>query len=177
VKRRALIAGGAAGAAVVAGASTALWRSRPSRDQPQPAGPVDLWSLSFASIDGVPLPMTRLRGKALLLNFWATWCAPCATEMPLLDAFARTASSRGWSVLALAVDSAEPVRRFLAERALSLPVALAGADGLDLSRSLGNSIGALPFTVAFAASGQVTQRKLGALDGLALRAWTGQTIS
>jgi thiol-disulfide isomerase/thioredoxin len=119
------------------------------------------------------VPMARLRGKALLLNFWATWCAPCATEMPLLDAFARTAPGRGWNVLALAVDSADPVRRFLAERALSLPVALAGADGLDLSRSLGNNVGALPFTVAFDTAGTPLQHRLGALDRAWLERWTG----
>ncbi len=119
--------------------------------------------------------MGRLRGKALLLNFWATWCAPCATEMPLLDAFARTAPARGWNVLALAVDSADPVRHFLVERSLSLPVALAGADGLDLSRSLGNSVGALPFTVAFGADGQPRARKLGTLDAALLESWVSRS--
>ncbi|MEO8923169.1 MAG: TlpA disulfide reductase family protein [Caldimonas sp.] len=163
--------GAAAGIGIVAGASTALWRSRRSGVDAQTAGPVDIWSLSFLSVDGVSIPMARFRGKAFLVNFWATWCAPCATEMPLLDAFARSAPSRGWNVLALAVDSADPVRRFLAERALSLPVALAGADGLDLSRSLGNSLGALPFTVVFDANGEVAQRKLGALDAGLLEAW------
>ncbi|MDQ2733423.1 MAG: TlpA family protein disulfide reductase, partial [Pseudomonadota bacterium] len=138
----------------------------------QPAGPIDIWSLSFLSVDGVSVPMAGLRGKALLVNFWATWCAPCATEMPLLDAFARSAPSRGWNVLALAIDSADLVRRFLSERALSLPVALAGADGLDLSRSLGNSVGALPFTVVFDADGKVARRKLGALDAGLLAVWT-----
>ena len=78
-------------------------------------------------------------------------------------------------MLALAVDSAEPVRRFLAERALSLPVALAGADGLALSRSLGNSLGALPFTAAFAANGELVQRKLGVLDKPWLERWAART--
>jgi thiol-disulfide isomerase/thioredoxin len=173
VKRRTLVVGVAAGAGVVAGASTSLWRSQRGGADAKTDPPVDIWSLSFSSVDGVPMPMARLRGKALLVNFWATWCAPCATEMPLLDAFARSELSRGWNVLALAVDSADPVRRFLAERALSLPVALAGADGLDLSRSLGNSVGGLPFTVVFAANGEPKQRKLGALDAHLLERWTG----
>jgi thiol-disulfide isomerase/thioredoxin len=173
VKRRTLVVGGVAAVGAVAGVSAALWRSRVGSAAIADAAPVDLWSLSFAGVDGVPMPMARLRGRALLLNFWATWCAPCASEMPLLDAFARTASGRGWNVLALAVDSADPVRRFLAERALSLPVALAGADGLDLSRRLGNNVGALPFTVAFDAGGKALQRHLGALDSRWLESWTG----
>jgi hypothetical protein len=77
-------------------------------------------------------------------------------------------------VLALAVDSAEPVRRFLSEHALLLPVALAGADGLDLSRRLGNSVGALPFTAAFAANGKLAQSRLGAVDEPWLERWVGR---
>jgi thiol-disulfide isomerase/thioredoxin len=173
VRRRRFVIGAAAAAGAVAGISAALWRSRPNVPVDADPAPVDLWSLSFVGVDGAQVPMARLRGKALLLNFWATWCAPCATEMPLLDAFARTASGRGWNVLALAVDSAEPVRRFLAERALSLPVALAGAEGLDLSRSLGNNVGALPFTVAFDAGGAPLQHRLGALDSGWLDRWAG----
>jgi len=150
----------------IAGVGTSLWRHR-AENAPAP----DIWGLSFPAIDGRTASMAARRGKPLLLNFWATWCAPCAIEMPLLDVFSREAAPRGWSVLALAVDSAEPVHRFLTERALSLPVALAGPGGIELSRRLGNSVGALPFTVAFGANGEVRDRKLGRLDEAILERW------
>lgn len=169
MKRRTVVVGALAATGLAAGVSAALWRGR--SDGADRGEAPDVWSMSFSTVDGAALPMARLRSKALLLNFWATWCAPCATEMPLLDAFAKSSGGQGWNVLALAVDSADPVRRFLAERALSLPVALAGAEGLDLSRSLGNSVGALPFTVAFAAGGEPRQRKLGALTAPLLDSW------
>ncbi len=80
-------------------------------------------------------------------------------------------SPRGWQVLALAVDQADPVRRFIAERTLTLPVAIAGAIGLDLSRQLGNVSGGLPFTAAFDSTGAAVQRRLGTVSRELLAGW------
>ncbi len=169
MNRRRVVLGAVSATAIVAGVGAGVWRTRSGQDAPAPSA--DLWTLSFARPDGPPLAMSGLRGRRLLVNFWATWCPPCVTEMPLLDAFARNHADAGWSVLALAIDGAEPVRRFIAERSLRLPVALTGDDGIDLSRRLGNSAGGLPFSVAFDREGLPVQRKLGALDAALLQTW------
>ena len=182
MNRREILLAAVSVAAIGAGAGSAVWRARHgdggSTGEPVSSAPTDgpdVWALSFVTLDGPALAMRGLRGKPLLINFWATWCVPCVTEMPLLDSFARTYSIAGWNVLALAVDSAEPVRRFIAEHSLRLPVALAGEEGLDLSRRLGNRAGGLPFSVAFNAAGSVVQRKLGALDAGVLETWAAST--
>jgi thiol-disulfide isomerase/thioredoxin len=176
LNRRLVIVGGAAIAAAAIGAGTALRRTRVDDDDATaPTVAVDLWSLTFESLDGPPIKMAAWRGRPLLLNFWATWCGPCVVEMPLLDGFARQQGERGWRVLALAVDQADPVRRFIGERALRLPVAVAGSLGLDLSRQLGNVQGGLPFTAAFDSSGDVVQRRLGAVSSDLLARWTAAT--
>jgi thiol-disulfide isomerase/thioredoxin len=169
VKRRPALFGAAA-LAVVAGAGTAIWRSQ-NPTLPSPPLVTDLWTLTFERLDAAPLAMASWRGRPLLLNFWATWCVPCVTEMPLLDRFAREHAASGWQVLALAIDQPDPVRRFLVERNIGLPVALAGVDGLELSRALGNHQGALPFSAVFGSSGALVQYKVGAVSANLLTAW------
>ena len=144
--------------AAAAGGGTAWWRSRSPPTGRRSRGS-DVWSLTFPKLDGTPVRMADLRGRPLLLNFWATWCAPCVTEMPLLDQFARSAL-RPVGKCSL-WRSTVPTRSASSstERSLRLPVAFAGAEGIDLSRSLGNRSGALPFSVVFDSSGRAVAPK------------------
>jgi thiol-disulfide isomerase/thioredoxin len=171
VNRRAVLVGAAALVAGAGGIGVRLWRTR-SDSVDEPAA-IDVWSLTFQDVDGVALPMAALRGRPLLLNFWATWCGPCVVEMPLLDRFARERARERWQVLALAIDQPDPVRRFIAERTLRLPVAIAGPIGLELSHQLGNHNGGLPFTAAFDSTGAKAGEHLGAVDAALLGGWVG----
>ncbi len=174
MRRRTVVLGAVAAVAAAAGGGTAWWRGRSSNDATV-AAPPDLWTLTFSTLDGTTLRMADWRGRPLVLNFWATWCGPCVTEMPLLDHFSKERASSGWRVLALAIDKGEQVRKFVTERSLVLPVALAGAEGIDLSRGLGNTLGALPFSVLFDSAGAPVARQLGALTPELLATWVGQT--
>jgi len=83
--RRRLLYAGVAGAAAVAGAGLAWWKWRPDESSKDAAAVI--WPLSFDTPTGSTLKMHALRGKPLLLNFWATWCPPCIDELPLLEEF------------------------------------------------------------------------------------------
>lgn len=130
-----------------------------------------LWQMTFVRPDGSALDMASLRGRPVLLNFWASWCQPCVEELPLLSSFFRENSTRGWQVIGLAVDQLDPVKRFLAKAPVSFPIALAGAGGIELGKSLGNLSGGLPFTVVFGSEGLVAHRKMGKVTPEDLRAW------
>lgn len=166
MRRRSLLGIGVAGAAAAAGLAWSLRR----HDEADPESEA-LWHMTLPRPDGGTLSMSALRGRPLLLNFWATWCAPCVKEMPLLDLFYREHRSAGWQVVGLAVDSAAPVREFLGRLPVGFPVGLAGMEGATLSRRLGNEAGGLPFTVVFNRSGRIHARKLGPISPDELRQW------
>ena len=166
-RRRLLLA--VASVATLVGAGFAWRNSQPEAVHSAEAG---LWDLKFSTLEGGLMQMAALRGKPLVINFWATWCPPCIDELPLISSFYQQKSSKGWQVLGLAVDQLEPVKHFLAHTPVTFPVVMAGMSGIELSRSLGNLSGALPFTVVFGSNGQVSYRKMGRLTAEDMRYWT-----
>jgi thiol-disulfide isomerase/thioredoxin len=122
-----------------------------------------LWSSSFDTPQGASLALSSLRGKPLLINFWATWCTPCVQEIPLLMDFYRQNAINGWQLLGLAIDQPTPVRRFITDMGMTYPIGMAGLNGTELMKELGNDRGGLPFTLALAADGRVLMKKLGQL--------------
>jgi thiol-disulfide isomerase/thioredoxin len=130
------------------------------------------WQQQFPTLPDGTLATASLKGKPLVLNFWATWCPPCVEELPLLNAFFNENKGKGWQVLGLAVDQVGPVTRFLTQNPLNFSIAMAGFAGTEVSQSLGNVSGGLPFTVVFGAAGNVLHRKIGRLKPEDLSAWT-----
>jgi thiol-disulfide isomerase/thioredoxin len=154
------------------------WRAKSEEASPEVAEGLQLlWPQAFAGIEGKLLTMQSLRGRPLLLNFWATWCAPCVAEMPELDRLAREWHSSGANVLGIAIDQEDAVRRFLATTPVSFPVVLGGSEGLALARSLGNAAGGLPFSLLISSEGRVLDRKLGASSREDLQAWSQKALA
>jgi thiol-disulfide isomerase/thioredoxin len=178
INRRNLTMGGLAAAAGLAGVGSAWWQSRSRTESANADGDVvvdaasdALWRLSFDTPAGKTLVMSTLRGKPLLVNFWATWCPPCVEELPLLDHFYQENKGKNWQVLGLAVDQPSAVSRWLQAKPLSFPVGMAGFGGTELSKSLGNLAGSLPFSAVFSATGILLQRKTGKLTPEDLALW------
>lgn len=169
--RRFWIFGGVAVAAAAAGAGGALWQQRRGEGASGSTLGAEFWAQRFERPEGGELLMSSLKGRPLLINFWATWCPPCVEELPMLDGFSAEQGAKGMQVLGLAIDQPSAVRKFLARAPVRFPNGLAGLQGTELAKQLGNAAGGLPFTVVLDQAGQVAGRKMGKIEPADLQAW------
>jgi thiol-disulfide isomerase/thioredoxin len=152
----ALVFGLMAGAGLMAGTSVAAeMEAMPSADP--------VFAATLADFDGKPVPLAELKGKLVVLNFWATWCGPCRTEIPHLIEAQEKYGPRGIVFIGAAVeDNADSVRDFGKAYGINYTVAMAGKDqGIALLRALGNKIAGLPFTIVLDRQGNIVAAKRG----------------
>lgn len=113
------------------------------------------------SHSGQPVTPADFSGKTLLLNFWATWCAPCREEMPMLMDLQNQYGSDGLQVIGIALDDAQNVRDFVSKYGISYPVLVGEEDVFVTSAAYGNEEGVLPYTVLIDKRGIVRWRYAG----------------
>jgi thiol-disulfide isomerase/thioredoxin len=130
---------------------------------PLPTVPVQRPEISLKDLDGRRHALTEWNGKALLINFWATWCAPCRREIPLLNTIERNYASKGVAVVGIAVDFPEDVRAFTKEFPIGYPLLIGEEDGLAAARAFGVATMAFPFTAFTDKQGRIITVHMGEL--------------
>ena len=127
----------------------------------------NLYAQTLNDLSGKPQALAQWKGKALLVNFWATWCGPCVQEMPELSALANEEAANGatkrFNVIGVGIESPSAMSDFAAKHNIKYPLYVGGMGGTELSRDFGNPSGGLPFTVLIGADGQVKKTYLGKL--------------
>jgi peroxiredoxin len=119
------------------------------------------------TLDGDTVSLEALRGRVVLVNFWATWCPPCRVEMPAFERIYRDKREQGFTIVAISTDrtGTAPVRRFLTERDLTFPAAMATA---DVVRAFGG-VRALPTSFLIDRQGRIRHEVRGYFAEPALR--------
>ncbi|MBK7792302.1 MAG: TlpA family protein disulfide reductase [Betaproteobacteria bacterium] len=135
-----------------------------------------LLAIALPDADGREQALGQWKGKVLVVNFWATWCAPCREEMPEFIRAQGELGDRGLQFVGIAVDQADKVRQFAGEIGLNYPALIGGYGAMELSKSLGNQLMALPFTVIIGRDGTVAHTQLGPLRDAQLRSIVGQLL-
>ena len=119
--------------------------------------------LTLADRDGKPRNLSEWNGKPQVINFWATWCAPCRREIPMLNALAGDGRWPGIALIGIAIDFREDVLRFLQTTPIDYTVLIGEQDGLDAARAFGVESLGLPFTAFVDASGRIVTIHVGEL--------------
>lgn len=179
MKRRTVLLG-SGGLAAMAVSGWAAWRassrSAPAanrsvgvsaesvRAQPNPRA---LYDSRLPGLDGQEFLLNALKGRPLVVNFWATWCAPCVQEMPYLDSMAKELPEIVF--VGIGIDTAQNIAQFVAKLPVSYRLLVAGHAGIAMVRELGNSAGGLPFTLLFDANGSIFDSILGQVEPVDLR--------
>ena len=118
---------------------------------------------TLTDLEGKPQQLSAYRGKLVLVNFWASWCAPCIDEMPLLVEAQRLYGARGLQILGPAMDDNAAAQPLAQKLGVNYPV-MADFAGVDAAmRALGNEVGALPYSVLIDPNGKVIRSILGSL--------------
>jgi thiol-disulfide isomerase/thioredoxin len=125
--------------------------------------PALLPDFTLADLGGVPTPIARWKGKSLLINFWATWCAPCRREIPMLGSLAAKWADRGIVVVGVAVDHSQAVASYAREMKIPYPLLVGEQDALDAALALGVVSPVFPFSVFTDDAGEIVALYIGEL--------------
>lgn len=146
---------------------------------PAPAGPRvpgrgdQVQTMQLADLDGKITDFPgNYAGKPLLINLWASWCAPCAKEMPEFQRFYREQGVNGVQVVGIALDDPASVRAFLKQVPVGYPILLDAPGPADAGVRLGNTRGVLPYSILLSRDGTVLKQRIGPFPPGGIDHWT-----
>jgi thiol-disulfide isomerase/thioredoxin len=131
---------------------------------------------SLPDLNGTPQTLSQWRGKVLVVNFWATWCAPCREEIPALMKVQGKYVSNGVQIVGIALDNVDKVRNYAEEMHIDYALLIGAAETLAVAESLGNRAGVLPFTVVLDRNGKLAHAQVGAITEASLSAVLGSLL-
>ena len=124
--------------------------------------PDTLPDITLADRDGKPTKLASFGGRPLMVNFWATWCAPCRREIPLLNKIRMQRKAQNAEIVGVAVDFRDDVLKFVAKTPLNYPLLIGEEDGLAAAEAFGMGM-AFPFSVFVDSQNRILTVKVGEL--------------
>jgi thiol-disulfide isomerase/thioredoxin len=119
--------------------------------------------IALADRDGKFRRLSEWDGRPQIINFWATWCAPCRREIPMLNELSRDPALAGFAMIGIAIDFREDVLAFLGATPVEYTVLIGEQDGLDAARAFGVESLGLPFTAFVDRAGRIVTLHVGEL--------------
>lgn len=122
-----------------------------------------IWATNLLQIDGKPTSLKTFRGKILVINFWAPWCAPCVKEIPDLIAVQNEFRNKNVQFVGIGIDSLANIIQFPIKTSPTYPTLVANIDGINLAQAFGNKNKVIPFTVIIDSRGNILKTSAGTI--------------
>jgi len=136
---------------------------------------ITFYNSTLKDIDNNNISLSKYKDKWLLINFWATWCAPCREEIPELNHLFK--NNKNIFLLGVAIDEITSVKEFILKTPINYESLISNdIKGVEISKSLGNNKGVLPFTVLINPQGKINEVFYGKLDMESLNIFLNNTI-
>ena len=153
-------------------ASTIVWNGKsPARPESNTSivFAQSLPEFSLADLNGTTRSISEWSGQPLVINFWATWCAPCRREMPLLQTLHQEREDDELEVIGIAIDRFDAVAAYINESGITYLILAGEQEAMNVAEQFGPEFIALPFTVFTAPDGQVLLLHAGEIHAEQLR--------
>lgn len=157
LRRRQIVAASALAAAAAFFAGVAFRQYRrddPPQDMASEAALAAVFAIQLDDFLGRTHAFAQWKGQILVVNFWATWCAPCREEMPYFSRIATKRKGNGVQFVGISTDPPEAVKSFAEQYRIAYPLLVGGPGAIELSATLGNRLKGLPFTIVLGRNGE-----------------------
>jgi thiol-disulfide isomerase/thioredoxin len=141
--------------------------AEPAADAGAPP-PDSLPDIVLGDLDGQPHSLAEFRGQPLLINFWATWCAPCLREMPMLEARWQAHKDSPLSIVGIAIDRLDAVKPYIEKTGVTYPILVGQSAAMDAAQQFGPDFAGLPYTVIADGDGRILGTHSGELHAASL---------
>ena len=145
---------------------------------PTPAVDIELYSVedSYTTAEDSFATVKDSLGELTLVNFWASWCAPCREEMPVFENLYRQASTDGFTIIGIALDTPEKAQPMLDSMDISYPILYAETTGSSIMESVGNPQGLLPYSLLLDKNGNLLEQVLGQIHEQQIVDWLAKYL-
>jgi thiol-disulfide isomerase/thioredoxin len=140
------------------------WFLQQALKGPAPAAPDRQIAFTLPDLEGNPRSLADWQGKARLVNFWATWCAPCRREIPLLKKTQAEHGADDLQVIGVAVDFRDDVLAYAEAAGFNYPILIGQDDAMAAAAASGVDFIGLPFTMVITPDGELLKTHMGEID-------------
>lgn len=156
---------------------TGVWiRGTPPTGPGEVSAADAVFAITLPDLDNKPQRLNQWRGKVVVVNFWATWCAPCLEEIPMFIKMQQKHAPHGLQFVGISIDQADKTAEFARKFSINYPSLIGTFDTVEVSRLAGNKQRVLPYTVILDRKGRLIETGVGVLSQEKLEALIGPLL-